>query len=162
MEEAGVQSKELRLWVPVSPEEVSARLERRLRLAGTHMAGAVAAGSAEFYVPRVRNAARAAQLVVEIAKADGGTLLKGRFTRHPSVWAFAVAAFLVSAFLALVALSYAVAQWSMGTSPVALFGLALNIVLGVGALLLLRFGPGGGGEHAQELEKFVEEAVRAP
>lgn len=149
-------------WVNGSPEEVSARLIRGLRSAGATMAGAVSGGRAEFYLPRVLNAARSAQLSVELETAEGGTWVHGRFIQHPYVWIQALLALVVSVFGGMLALGYAYAEWCMGLPPHALWGVLFSLGVGMLALRVARHGARAGTHRTDELTRFVEDSLRPP
>lgn len=153
--------EELRLWVPILPTEVSARLERRLRLANPRMGGGVTGCHAEFHLSEGPRTSQSAQLVIEMEAADGGTWVRGSFTRHPHVFVISLIFVVVCVFGAMIALSYAVAQWSMGQAPSGLVGAALFGLFAGGAYVMSRSPLRGANAHTEELRKFVEEALSA-
>ncbi len=159
MARAGTEVAEVALWVPVLPEEVSARLERRLRLSSPKMGGGVSGCHAEFHLSQLPRSSQSAQLVVEMEAADGGTWVRGSFTRHPHVFVISLAVVVVSSFGAMIALSYAVAQWSMGQSPTGALGVVFFGLVTTGAYLMSHSRLRGANAQTEELRKFVEEAV---
>jgi hypothetical protein len=100
--------------------------------------------------------------VVEIEAADGGTLVRGEFVRHPHVFVISLAVMVVAVFAGLIALSWAVAQWSMGQAPTGLVALAVAAAVATVAWLKSRSKLEGSSAQTEELRKFVEDAVRAP
>jgi membrane protein implicated in regulation of membrane protease activity len=100
--------------------------------------------------------------VVEIEAADGGTLVRGEFVRHPHVFVISLAVIVVAVFAGLIALSWAVAQWSMGQAPTGLVGVAIAALVTVFAWRQSRSKLEGANEQTEELRKFIEDAVRAP
>lgn len=161
MEQIGVEPGVMRLWVSATPDEVRDRLDRRLRLAGANMGGAVSGSHAEFYLPHVSRVSKATQLVVEIEQAEGGTVLRGQFIQHPYVFILSLVAIVVAAFGGVLALSYAVAQWSMDQLPTGLLGVVICAAVAGAAYWVLRARHQVGGEQSEELRKFVEEAVQS-
>ncbi len=126
------------------------------------MGGGVNGNHAEFHLPQMQGSARAAQLVVEIEAADGGTLVRGEFIRHPHVFVISLSIAVVCAFGVLIAGSWAFAQWSMGQAPTGLLGVVICGAAGLGAYLVSgsKLKPGGAQTHP--LRNFVEQAVRSP
>jgi hypothetical protein len=128
------------------------------------MSGIVAHGRIELYVPSERQHLWSPQLIVEVHDAPGdhgGSLLLGRFGPHPHVWALYLAMAGVTTFAALVAVSFAYAQWVMGQAPFTLLALPLALVAWGALYLVALQGQRWGAEQVAELRAFLEDGLNS-
>lgn len=80
------------------------------------------------------------QLSLDVEGAPGGgTVLRGLFGPHPSIWTFFVAAYALAGFSAVIGLLFGFSQWSLGQPPHALWAvpaamLFAGLTYGVGLI----------------------------
>ncbi len=148
---------------PVPPPAVLQTVHERLCDERSPMAGVVAEGRIELYVPSERQHLWSPQLVVDVLpseKAGAGSLLRGRFSPHPHVWALYLGAAAVTAFTTLVAASFAYAQWVIGQAPSALWALPLAVLAWVALYGVALQGQRWGEEQVRELRTFLIEGLK--
>jgi hypothetical protein len=89
------------------------------------------------------------------------TRLRGLFGPKPSVWSLFVAAYAVCGCLALFALVYGWAQWSLDQQPWAFAVLPAAALGALGVYGLARYGQRRGRSQMDALRRFLEEATGA-
>ena len=120
-------SFELRSKLP--PEELARRLREHLKTTSSirglalkeRIELSIAGDDLRFWSP---------QLVAEMTPdEDGGALVHGRFGPDPYVWALYLLSYGALSVLALLALCFGIAQWSIGQTPTALYATLVLAVL---------------------------------
>jgi hypothetical protein len=87
---------------------------------------------AELFVPEAERRVWSPWLSVTAREGDRGTVVRGRFAPHPSVWTLYLFLAFGLAFALLLGLTWGYAQWAMDTVPWALGSAPLILVLGMG------------------------------
>jgi len=152
----------LELWVEAAPHLVLSSIHRELCRDPQAMCGIVGHDRIELHAPNHRQDWWSSQLIVDVEEHDGGSLLRGRFALHPSLWAFGLGLSAVAAFATLVICSYAYAQWAMGQSMTALWALPLVAATLLAWKLALRLGHKERRTRTRELRGFLEAALPCP
>lgn len=116
-------------------------------LARNHLHVAVGAAQRHFWSPT---------LDVTLRDHPDGTLLLGRFGPHPNVWTMYVFGYGVCAFAAIVAACWALAQWAIGSPPLALAWLAGSGVAALAVWGSARVGASIGHDQMEQLVRMVD------
>ena len=91
---------------------------------------------------------------------SGGSVLRGRFAPHPSVWTLYLFLAFGLGFALLVGTTWGYAQWAIDRTPLALLSVPLVLLLGGGLYLASLVGQRLGAEQMAHLQRTVEEMVR--
>lgn len=122
----------IELHSPRSLNDISVRFARALREPDCPVSGLVAASRIELHAHGRDQHFWSPQLVVDLEPGDSGTVLRGRFGPHPSVWTMYVGGYAAIGFGSLGGLSYAAAQFALGSPPWALLSLPVaGVALGL-------------------------------
>lgn len=143
-----------------TPCQVMLRLRKRLPDC-PRCTGVSTGDHAELFVPSSDRKVWSPWLSVTTEPAESGSVLRGRFSPHPSVWTWYLFCVLGLGFTLLVGLSLAYAQWATDTRPWALLSVPF---VGVSALILVlssQVGQRLGAQQMAHLKRAVEELTRA-
>ncbi len=141
--------------MPLSPEEVLARFEEALTVAGCPVRGAVVQGHIDLYVRDVDHHFWSPWLSLEVRVEVDGTHVRGRFGPHPHVWTMFMAIYVLLAFGGTIALMYGLAQLTMGDTAWALLGVPAAGALAAFVLGAEFIGKGLGSEQMWTIRDFV-------
>ena len=118
--------------VDLDPTAVMDRL--RLRLVHCSRCTGMSVGRhAELFVPEKERRVWSPWLSVTAHQSGPGTVVRGRFSPHPSIWTLYLFLTFGMAFALLVALAWGYAQWATETTPWALA--IVPLVLGAAGVL---------------------------
>lgn len=140
-------------------EVVLGRIDHRLRARDCPLSGFVAEDRAVIHVPASRQRLWSAELRVEVARRDDATVVEGRYAPHPHVWVTYVIVLAAVVVGVTVAVVFALAEWSMGQPPVALYALAPLLLIGGATYAAAFVGQGFASEEMDELRAFLDEAL---
>lgn len=90
-----------------------------------------------------------------------GTLVRGLFGPKPSVWTLFMASYAVCGFLAIFALGFAYAQWSIGQPPWALLLVPAAALCALGTYVFARYGQRRGRDQMDLLRGFLDDTLGA-
>ena len=113
------------------PDQVMQRLRDRLREC-PDCTGASVGHHAELFVPETDQRLWSPWLSVTAEDRDGGgSNVRGRFGPHPTVWTLYMFLSFALGFALLMFSSWGYAQWTMETTPWALYAVPVIVVLAV-------------------------------
>jgi len=112
------------------PDELMELLRRRLPRC-PRCTGMSVGRHAELFVPESECRVWSPWLSVTASENAGGTLVRGRFAPHPSVWTFYLFLAFGLGFTLLVGLTWGYAQWATEARPWALATVPVALVLAV-------------------------------
>ena len=150
------------LDVPLTADQVSARLQERLESPGSGFDGAVLKRHCQVTVAPSRRRFFSPWLSFEIEELPDGARLSGQFTPHPNVWTLWAALYAVVLILATGGLLVGASQWLIDQPAWALWlvpgGLAVAAALYVGALAGQRLCA----DEMDEIRALVHGALDSP
>lgn len=114
--------------VGLDPDVVMDGLRRRLPQCPL-CTGVSVGHHAELFVPEAERRVWSPWLSVTAHGTDRGTVVRGRFAPHPSIWTLYLFLAFGLGFSLLVGLTWGYAQWAMNTTPWALASAALVVAL---------------------------------
>lgn len=148
------------LQIPDDPERVMEMLRARLPRC-PDCAGVSAGRHAELFVPQAERRFFSPWLSVT-AEADGdGARVRGRFGPHPSLWTGYMVGFFALGTTAVLAATWAYAQWALAHPPRALWCVAVSAVL-AGALYVASLVGQRLGEHQMDALRDALAHLTAP
>lgn len=112
------------------PDELMELLRQRLRRCPS-CTGMSVGRHAELFVPEIERRVWSPWLSLTAWQDGDGTLVRGRFAPHPSVWTFYLFVAFGLGFALLVGLTWGYAQWATNVQPWALVTLPIVVVLAV-------------------------------
>lgn len=147
------------LEVDLPPDEVIARIQRALAHRRAPCEGDVRQRHAWIHMRRQDRHFWSPTLDLTVEPTELGSRLHGRFAPHPSIWTFFVFVYAALGSASVVALSWGIAQLSLGALP---WGLAISAAL----LALIGFvygaafiGQGLGSDQIAQMRIFLDRAV---
>ena len=146
------------LGIDDPPDEVMQRLRDRLRNC-PDCTGASVGHHAELFVPESDQRLWSPWLSVTADESRGGTLLRGRFGPHPTVWTLYMFLSFALGFALLVFASWGYAQWVMEGTPWALYAAPVLIILGALLYGLSLVGQRLGADQMNDLRSSLERLV---
>lgn len=153
------QRPRLELLVPLPPDEVSERLRTGLVTCECPCVGSVTRRHAWIHIRDEDRHFWSPTLDLGLEEADGGTLLRGRFAPHPSVWTFFIFVYGLIGVLSFAASMYGVAQLTLDRTPWGLLA-ALGGVALIGFVYGAAFiGQGLGHEQIVEIRLFLDRTL---
>jgi hypothetical protein len=114
---------------------------------------------AELFVPEADQRLWSPWLSVSTEERGSGSVLKGRFAPHPSIWTLYLFLTFALGFALLVGLSWGYAQWVMQSTPWALLTLPATVVLGGLLYLVSVIGQRLGAQQMDQLKAALEELI---
>jgi len=146
--------------VDLDPTGVMDRL--RLRLPHSSRCTGMSVGRhAELFVPKEKRRVWSPWLSVTAHQGDLGTVVRGRFSPHPSIWTLYLFLAFGMAFALLVGLVWGYAQWATETTPWALATAPL-VVVAAGALYgISLFGQRLSISQMEELQEALDELIHS-
>ncbi len=133
-------------------EEVRSRLPEC-----PHCTGMSVGRHAELFVPQAERRVWSPWLSVTAHERGDGTVLKGRFAPHPSVWTLYLFLSFGLGFALLVGTSLGYAQWATERTPWALVSIPLVGLLGMALYLASQVGQRLGAEQMDRLQHAISE-----
>ena len=115
---------------------------------------------AELFVPVDERRVWSPWLSISAVEHDGGAILTGRFSPHPSVWTLYMFLAFGLGFALLVGLSWGYAQWVMERPPWAFLSLPAAAILGGGLYAASVLGQRLGAEQMVQLRTAFEDLCR--
>ena len=101
-------------------------------------------------------------LDLEVVPSNPGSVLRGRFGPHPSIWSFFAAVYAICAFCAVGGLVFGLSQLGLGFTPWGLWALPAAAVLAAGTFGVALIGKRLAREQMREIRTFLEEAIGHP
>lgn len=147
---------------PCPPGEAVGRLRAALDRPETCCRGRVYPGHAVLYVPAAEERVWSPFLSLDFGSREGQTEVRGRYGPKPATWSLFVAAYAVCGCLALFALVYGWAQWSLEQSPWAFAVLPGAALAALGVYGLARYGQWRGRAQMEALRAFLDDAIETP
>jgi len=142
-----------------APDQVMQRLRDRLREC-PDCTGASVGHHAELFVPETDQRLWSPWLSVTAEDRDGGgSNVRGRFGPHPTVWTLYMFLSFALGFALLVFSSWGYAQWTMETTPWALYAVPAIVVLAVVLFGVSLIGQRLGAEQMASLRTTLEGLV---
>lgn len=148
--------------IPLSDDgsAIFAALKHALATHGAPFIGDVLDTHAYLRMPRENRSLLSPNLNLQLIQADDGTLLRGRFTPHPSVWMGFMAVFFTLGMIGLAGLMYGLAQLTVDETPWVMLAAPISLAL-IGFVYGAAFiGQGLVAEEMYEMRAFVEELTR--
>ena len=156
---AGVIRPWFEFEAPVPPERVIEQVHQRLADRDCPFGGLTAPGRIELHIPSHRQQLWSPQLVVDLQRDGDRTTIRGEFGPHPYVWILYVAAIAVAAIGGLVAVSFGVAQWTMGHAPTAFWAIPLLLAVLLSLYLVAVAGRQLSKSEMAELRSFFDASL---
>ncbi|NNF57742.1 MAG: hypothetical protein HKN04_05825 [Rhodothermaceae bacterium] len=147
---------------PFAPEVALRRLRDALAAPTTMCRGDVFRGHAVLHIPDAEQHVWSPFLSLDVDWHPDGARVRGLYGPKPTIWSLFIAAYAVCAFLAVFALAYGGAQWTLGRTPWALTALP---AAAVGALVvygLARYGQHRGRAQMDHLRHVLDAALSPP
>lgn len=147
---------------PCPAQMAAERLQEALDRPGAACRGRVFGGHAVLYVSESEERVWSPFLSVDMGGHREGTLVRGLYGPKPSVWSLFVASYAICGFMAVFAVGFAFAQWSIGQAP---WALAVFPLAALGALVtyaLARYGQRRGREQMVGLRQFLDDSLGTP
>lgn len=145
--------------VPCSSRVAAERLHASLGRADARCRGKVFGSHAVLHVPEAQERVWSPFLSVDLVGMGDDTVVRGLFGPKPSVWTLFVAAYAVCTFLAIAAVGFAYAQWSLG-QPMWALSVAGGAALGALATYgFARYGQARGRDQMDLLRGFLDTAL---
>lgn len=145
--------------VPGSAQTAVERLRTALEPTDAGCRGKVFGSHAVLYVPEAQERVWSPFLSIDLVGYGDGTFVRGLFGPKPSVWTFFMASYAVCAFVAIAALGFAYAQWSIGQPLWALGGVAVAAVGALATYGFARYGQWRGRDQMTQLRGFLNDAL---
>jgi hypothetical protein len=149
----------IEIEVRESSERLLDRTARRLRAPDCPLCGVVAPDRIELHVPPSRQHLWSPELRIDVRGQGDTCRLYGVYGPHPHVWMLFAGVYGALAFGAFVALVFAIAQWTLGQPPSALYALTVLSLLAFLARSLAYVGQGFAGDQMDELAAFLEDLI---
>ena len=156
---AGVIRPWFEFEAPVPPERVIEQVHQRLADRDCPFGGLTAPGRIELHIPSHRQQLWSPQLVVDLQRDGDRTTIRGEFGPHPYVWILYVAAIAVAGIGGLVAVSFGVAQWTMGHAPTAFWAIPLLLAVLLSLYLVAVAGRQLSKSEMAELRSFFDASL---
>ena len=156
---AGVIRPWFEFEAPVPPERVIEEVHQRLADRDCPFGGLTAPGRIELHIPSHRQQLWSPQLVVDLQRDGDRTTIRGEFGPHPYVWILYVAAIAVAGIGGLVAVSFGVAQWTMGHAPTAFWAIPLLLAVLLSLYLVAVAGRQLSKSEMAELRSFFDASL---
>jgi hypothetical protein len=115
---------------------------------------------AELFVPENEQRLWSPWLSLTADDREAGSLLRGRFSPHPSVWTFYLFLAFGIGFALLVGTTWGYAQWATDRTPWALVSVPVVLVFGALLLLASQVGQKLGGSQMEDLKNALDELIR--
>jgi hypothetical protein len=147
------------LTVAEPAELLLERAARRLQTRGCSLCGIVTSERIELHVPPARQHLWSPALRIDVRPEADASRLRGIYGPHPHVWMLFAGAYGVLAFGVFVALTFVLAQWTLGQRVSALYALGVLLLLAVGMRFLALLGQGLGTEQMDELRAFLDDVI---
>ena len=147
---------------PCPPAQAAERLREALGRPEAWCRGNVYRGHAVFYVPHAEERVWSPFLSLDFDGYHEQTRVRGLYGPKPATWSLFLAGYAICGCLALFALVYGWAQWSIDQTP---WALAVLPAAALGALVvygLARYGQWRGRAQMEALRRFVDDAVGGP
>ena len=148
------------LVVPTTPGATLDGFRRYLNGASAGCTGSITGRHVRFRIPEARRHTWTPQLDLEVEPHEAGSLVRGLFGPHPSIWTFIVALYAIIGFSALGGLIFAYSQWTLGQAPTALWSVPVALVLAGGVYMVALVGQGLSQAQMIELRGCLDEALR--
>ena len=140
------------------PDVVMDDLRRRL-VQCDHCTGMSVGRHAELFVPKSEQRLWSPWLSITALEDRDGTLVRGRFAPHPSVWTFYLFLAFGLGFALLVGATWGYAQWATDVRPWALATVPAVMALGVCLYGISLIGQKMSASQMAELRKAFDELV---
>ena len=88
-----------------------------------------------------------------------GTLIRGRFGPHPSIWTFFMAMYAIAGFLVTIGAVVGLSQWSLDLGPTGFWGIVAGILMAGITYAVALMGQGLAQEQMHQLRTFLNRAV---
>ena len=141
------------------PDDLMQRLRERLP-GCPNCTGCSVGRHAELFVPEAERRLWSPYLSVTAYERNGGSMLRGRFAPHPSLWTFYLFLAFAAGFAILVGTAWGYAQWATEATPWALTIVAAALVLGAALCLASQIGQRLGAEQMTRLRAALEEPIQ--
>lgn len=144
---------------PCPPAEAAGRLRAALDRPEAWCRGRVYRGHAVLHVPTAEERVWSPFLSLDFSSHHEQTRVQGLYGPKPAMWSLFIAAYAICGCLALFALIYGWAQWSLDQTP---WALAVLPAAALGALAtygLARYGQHRGRAQMEALRAFLEDAI---
>lgn len=144
--------------VGLDPSIVMENLRRRLP-ESPRCTGMSVGLHAELFVPESERRVWSPWLSVTARETGQGTIVRGRFAPHPSIWTLYLFLAFGLGFALLVGLTWGYAQWAMESTPWALWSAVLIVTLASGLYGISLIGQRLGASQMMQLRIALDELV---
>jgi len=141
---------------------VFAALRQALADPGARFIGDVLDTHAYLRIPRAQRSLLSPNLNLQLVDGGQGTLLRGRFTPHPSVWMGFMAVFFTLGMIGLAGLMYGFAQLTVDETPWVMLAAPISLALIAFVYGAAFIGQGLVQDEMYAMRAWVEELVRDP
>jgi hypothetical protein len=145
--------------VPGTAAEILNRLSDRLARSPNPCTGSILDRHVRLKICEAERNYWSPELHVDVERHPDGTLLRGLYGPHPSVWTMFVALYAIIGFGGLLGLIVGAAQWSLGTPPTALWAVPGTAVLALLVYFVALSGQRLGYEQMVQLRAFLDASV---
>ncbi len=146
------------LEVGTDPDSLMEQLRERLPSC-PHCTGVSIGRHAELFVPENERRVWSPWLSVTADEGGDGTVIRGRFSPHPSVWTFYLFLAFGLGFSLLVGTTWGYAQWATEKTPWALIAIPLIAILGGCLYFASQIGQRLGFGQMDHLRAALEELI---
>lgn len=147
---------------PCPPAEAAGRLRAALDQPEAPCRGRVYRGHAVLHVPSAEERVWSPFLSLDLHSHREETRIRGLYGPKPATWSLFIAAYAICGCLALFALVYGWAQWSLDQTPWAFAVLPAAALGALGVYGLARYGQRRGRAQMESLRGFLEDALDTP
>jgi len=141
------------------PDVVMRRLEEALRVAGPAVEGRIVGHHVHLRLGETHRTYWSPHLWVDVYSSQAGSIVRGLFGPHPSVWTLFMAAYAVIGFAALVGVAFGYSQWTLDQPAVALWSLPAAAVAVLCVFALALHGQRLSRDQMDQLLQVVETAM---
>ena len=142
-----------------NPDEVMEEVRSRLPEC-PHCSGMSLGRHAELFVPDSERRVWSPWLSVTAHEHDSGTVIKGRFAPHPSIWTLYLFCSFALGFALLVGTTWGYAQWATEQTPWAWLTVPAVIISGIALYLSSQLGQRLGTDQMDHLRDALGELTR--
>lgn len=147
------------ITVPLTADAIVERFRRALGSPGCPLVGGATMKHVQLAIPAAERTTWSPTLDLMISDTDQGALLHGRIGPHPHIWTMFLGLHALVAFAGLGGLMYGFAQWTIGSTPWALWALPIALVLHGFVAGAAFIGQGLGADQVHRVRTFVEDTL---
>lgn len=147
--------------LPLSPEEVMARLEAGIAHPDCPCHGISVEHHAEIFIDPPERHFWSPWLSLSVEETEQGCRLRGRFAPAPSIWTFVIFLYFLFGFAMFAGVMYGYSQWVLGLRPWGLLAFPLCAMAIASIFVAGLLGQRLGREQMAMLRELVDQALEA-